>query len=261
MRHGLIKRSVDWLSTAASGLVGFRKLASAGALRKARLLNGEVRPLPRQLARLLWEIAENENLRNECLRAKTLYRGGDFLDVGAHEGLYSATLAPFAQTGARLVSIEPDPATYPTLLDNLAALARLFPTALFPALPLAAGDGRNVHKTSPNPWHRSYQSNNAEAGGEGSKTLTIDQIVESLSLAPDFIKVDVEGAEYAVLKGATRTLQKFDCRLMLEIHPLWQPQEVESGSSEHLLETMNYCGEKIEESELVQRWIYTKTRK
>ena len=52
------------------------------------------------------------------------------------------------------------------------------------------------------------------------ETLTLDLLSERLDLNPDLIKVDVEGAEYEVLKGAAK--------LALEIHPAFFV-EIHSG--------------------------------
>lgn len=47
---------------------------------------------------------------------------------------------------------------------------------------------------------------------------TLDAIVDRTGFAPDLIKVDVEGAERAVLAGATRTATEHHPRFMVEMH-------------------------------------------
>jgi FkbM family methyltransferase len=48
-------------------------------------------------------------------------------------------------------------------------------------------------------------------------TTSLDEVASSLNFTPDFIKIDVEGAEYEVLLGAT-SLMKKHVRIMVEMH-------------------------------------------
>ncbi len=49
-------------------------------------------------------------------------------------------------------------------------------------------------------------------------TVTIDAVAERLRLQPDVLKIDVEGAELSVLKGALDTLRKSRPIILIEIH-------------------------------------------
>ncbi|MEY2564095.1 MAG: hypothetical protein QOH88_2288 [Verrucomicrobiota bacterium] len=50
-------------------------------------------------------------------------------------------------------------------------------------------------------------------------TISIDDFVESRQLDKvDFIKMDIEGGEYAALEGATRTIQRFQPKLAISIY-------------------------------------------
>ena len=49
-------------------------------------------------------------------------------------------------------------------------------------------------------------------------TMRIDDFVDSSSVIPDFVKIDVEGFEYEVLEGMTETLQKFKPKIIMETH-------------------------------------------
>jgi len=48
--------------------------------------------------------------------------------------------------------------------------------------------------------------------------LTVDEFVSRENIIPDFIKIDVEGAEFKVLKGMTNTLKNKSLILLIEIH-------------------------------------------
>jgi FkbM family methyltransferase len=49
-------------------------------------------------------------------------------------------------------------------------------------------------------------------------TVTVDGMVELLGVSPDVIKIDVEGAELSVLKGAKATLRKAKPTVFLSTH-------------------------------------------
>jgi hypothetical protein len=48
---------------------------------------------------------------------------------------------------------------------------------------------------------------------------TLDELVDRHGLAPDVVKIDVEGHEAKVLVGAERTIERFRPRLIVEVHP------------------------------------------
>ncbi len=50
------------------------------------------------------------------------------------------------------------------------------------------------------------------------RTETIDALVGGGMAAPDFIKIDVEGAEGAVIRGAARTIDAQRPMMLIEVH-------------------------------------------
>lgn len=58
-------------------------------------------------------------------------------------------------------------------------------------------------------------------------TVTLDSCVhgERQLRPPDVVKIDVEGAEFLVLRGASQTLSEYHPRLFVEIHGTWQHRE------------------------------------
>jgi hypothetical protein len=49
-------------------------------------------------------------------------------------------------------------------------------------------------------------------------TVTVDAVSALIKRYPDVIKIDVEGAELLVLRGARKTLQEGKPRVLLEVH-------------------------------------------
>lgn len=67
-------------------------------------------------------------------------------------------------------------------------------------------------------------------------SITIDDFIHRTSLEPDFIKMDIEGAECVALRAASETLSRLQPELMLELHPDCIPQI--GGSTAEVLEIL-----------------------
>jgi FkbM family methyltransferase len=152
-------------------------------------------------------------------------QGDTFFDVGANIGTVTI---PVAMTGAECLAFEPAPANAARLAEN-AELNRLGNvTVVEAAMWSEAGivalqvDGAEGAGTS-----------RVVDGGGGTievPAATLDQFAGGGTAAPDLLKVDVEGAELEVLRGAEATLGAGRVReVFVETHPL--PLE-ERGASE-----------------------------
>jgi FkbM family methyltransferase len=143
------------------------------------------------------------------------------LDIGANIGWYSVLLNRLSVAGARIVAFEPDPESYRLLARNLEANGATRVTALKVAL----GDSRGFAEL-----HRYKGSNNGrhtllagdDSGGRVRVPVyTLQDVWESQHLGPRpirFLKIDVEGFEYFVLRGAGDLLARCAC-VLLEYSP------------------------------------------
>ncbi|MGH3105355.1 MAG: FkbM family methyltransferase [Gaiellaceae bacterium] len=141
------------------------------------------------------------------LLRRFLEPGGDFVDVGAHIGMYSVAAALALGDRGRVLAFEPNPDARGQLEENL-ALNGCGNVIVSPAaVSDHAGEALlHVPRTS----DPSFSSLGGGRFAEGEPlrvvTTTLDDEVESAGLSPAFVKVDVEGGELAVLAGAERTL-------------------------------------------------------
>lgn len=144
---------------------------------------------------------------------------GVFVDVGAYFGWYSLVVAR-ERPRARVLALEPVPASFARLEENRRANGISRVTALRLALGAAestaemalppAANGGSAHLAAP-----------AEGGArERVRVSTLDRVVADERLPRvDVVKVDVEGAEVEVLRGARRTLERFRPLLLVELNP------------------------------------------
>lgn len=168
---------------------------------------------------------EAENMKNLNLQP-----GNVFIDIGAHVGKYTVKAARKVGTEGKVISIEPFPSNFVLLKENI-SLNRL----------------KNVDPVNIAAWNCSEQlrffvgASSAHGGAYFNYDLNtilvkaekIDKIIADAKLSHvDWVKIDVEGAEYEVLQGLEETLDKFKPRLMVEV---WQKNysKVEKLLSEH----------------------------
>ena len=138
--------------------------------------------------------------------------GACVLDVGANIGALTLSLAEIVGARGTVVAIEPQRAVYQLLCANLA----LNEIGNVRAIQTAAG--REVGRTLVPVADLSKPGNfgGIELGGEGGEPVGV-LTIDSLQLpACQFIKIDVEGQEQAVIAGAAATIARFHPVLYVE---------------------------------------------
>jgi FkbM family methyltransferase len=172
--------------------------------------------------------------------------GSVVLDIGAHYGEYAVLFAALVGARGKVVCFEPDLAALEVLRANI-ALNRLENRIAVEAR--AVFDSNEPKQLFAR--HGNAQSSLARAGLGGSdsdgdverysiETIRLDDyILESGLSSPSYIKLDVEGAEINVLRGAQNTLRS-SAVIVCELHPYaWS----EFGTSfEELLEIVRSSG-------------------
>jgi len=149
--------------------------------------------------------------------------GSVLIDVGAHIG--SMTLRASNRVGLSgvIVAVEPNPVTAIRLRRNIAAsgsanvrVRQVACGRMRDSLDLYAGPPENSGATSLSRLFAMQHSSDGETVYR-VEVVPLDEIVESLGLERvDVIKIDTEGAEVEVLRGATRTLEQLRPAIVLE---------------------------------------------
>jgi FkbM family methyltransferase len=175
---------------------------------------------------------ESDELR---LTASLLKEGMNVVDAGANVGLYSILASRrIGQTG-HVWAFEPSSETYGFLLRNL----KLNNADVVTACKMALGDrsdGTILLKRSPGrsdaeryvdlyPDHPSKRQADPSDPGDSERVsiTSLDHYMQTnlSGRKIDFLKIDVEGCEYAVLQGA-RGVLKANTRLVLMFECSWQ---------------------------------------
>jgi FkbM family methyltransferase len=144
-------------------------------------------------------------------------------DIGAHVGFFSLLCGRLAGPDGRVYAFEPRADNIERLQRNIAINGaeniRVVPAAACDR----RGDATFVLEKSTLEGHLAAAD---EAGGARVRTETIDALVADGMPAPDFLKVDVEGAEAAVIRGAAQTIASRRPLLLVEVHSVQAGRDV-----------------------------------
>jgi FkbM family methyltransferase len=151
--------------------------------------------------------------------------GGVAIDVGANVGAHALPMARHLGDRGRVIAIEPTAWAVQSLRRNLSLNPALAPMVrVYAAALVAPGE----------PLSSEYYSSWPVSGGErqhavhrgvphstdGSVAITLDEVVAREAIARlDVVKIDVDGREMRVLRGAAATLAAFRPSLVLELTP------------------------------------------
>jgi FkbM family methyltransferase len=145
-------------------------------------------------------------------------RGMCVFDIGAHLGYYSLLLAKCVGTVGRVVSFEPSPGNFSTLQKNISInnleYIELINKAVFSRSGMIAMSVSPTDNSSGD-WSICRQVN---GGSIQVQTISLDQFCEANHVFPDFLKIDVEGAEYDVLMGGGETIGRTQPTMLIELH-------------------------------------------
>jgi FkbM family methyltransferase len=187
---------------------------------------------------IYWTGLHLDDTRIVRLMRSALPPDGIFLDIGANIGIHTMAAARHvAAAGGAVVSFEPHPGNFLTLTHNLArnslhhVMAHNVGLAEAPDVLTCQG---------------SMQGGNWSLASRGEDTfqvrlLRLDDYLEEHPLPRlDMIKIDVEGAEVRVLRGAGRTIARFRPLIVFEACPAWLGRM--NSSNVELLATVEGLG-------------------
>jgi FkbM family methyltransferase len=148
-----------------------------------------------------------------------LREGGDFVDVGAHIGMYSMAAALELGGSGRVLAFEPNPAARAQLEANLALNGCENVIVSAAAVSDRVGETELHVPATPDPSFSSLEGGRfAEGEPVRVETTTVDVAVREHALRPAVVKIDVEGGELRAVAGTEETLELRPV-LLVEVDP------------------------------------------
>lgn len=159
-----------------------------------------------------WELEFAEDLASRVIKGKICY------DIGGYKGYYAGIMA--LKGASKVLVFEPMPAN----IEKINQLITLNPNLPIELIPSAVSDvnGKSFFRIMPEETmgklnNSRFQEKENHLEKIEVNCITLDSMINS-GLMPDFIKIDVEGAEEFVLKGGIELLKLKKPVLMIEIH-------------------------------------------
>lgn len=138
-----------------------------------------------------------------------------FIDVGAHIGIYSLFLTDYAK---KIYAIEPELSNFNRLVSNI-AINSIKNVSTFNKAVYSVNNKKldlNLHRDS---GLHSLVLASQKSKSQKVTTITLDYLIQKNKITNiGLIKIDVEGAEIEVLKGAKKTLKKYHPTILIEIN-------------------------------------------
>ncbi len=185
----------------------------------------------------VYERDEIQFFRNHCAAGMTV------VDIGANVGCYTALAMHAVGPSGRVVALEPDPESFRYLENTVDANASTgAPVECLTAAAAAARGTLRLYLSSDNRGdNRVYAPDKGWPSVEVAAE-TVDDLLEARGINQvHFVKIDVQGAEGAVLAGMARTLAQSPRVVVLtEFWP--QGLRLAGSSPEAMLATLRAAG-------------------
>lgn len=140
---------------------------------------------------------------------------GVFVDIGAHAGKYTVRMANKIRERGEVVALEPESFNFSLLAKNIERNGLENVTCINKA----CSDENGIVEFYRHNKYSTLHSIKVNKGGELQKVATcrLDSVLATLKIENvSFIKMDVEGAELEVIKGADETIRKYSPRIVFE---------------------------------------------
>ena len=170
--------------------------------------------------------------------------GDTVLDIGAHIGLFSTAAAQLAGNNGKVYAFEPASETN-ALLKHTIFINQMQQVIEAHNEAMGASSGKTVFYVSPIKGDNSNSlvsyKEDRELNPVNVAMYSIDDFVQLKKIEKlAFIKIDVEGAEYDALKGATNTLRNLKPACIVAIHP--EPIASKGDRLDQIYDLISDCG-------------------
>lgn len=162
-------------------------------------------------------VTAEQYLEFACLKP-----GDVVLDLGSYSGLTSIAFSKAVGPAGRVIALEPDPANHAAARTNIEMHRRLNRIDNIVLMQAAASDTKGcLDLSSEGAMGSAASSVVGSYRGRITRveSLTLANVVDRCGLdRVDFIKMDIEGSEEAVLRGGAEVFRRFRPRMIVEPH-------------------------------------------
>jgi FkbM family methyltransferase len=151
---------------------------------------------------------------------KRLLRPGDVaVEGGANQGYHTVTMAALVlPKGGKVVSVEPNPRAFAILQDTILGLGLRDIVTLYQKAAYHKQATLQLHLGRSTAWSNLFYS--PGSGTTEVEGVRLGDLLRELGLRPNFVRLDVEGAEPQALEGMWEYLEAVpDIRLLFEFFP------------------------------------------
>jgi FkbM family methyltransferase len=160
---------------------------------------------------------------------ESLKPGSTVLDIGAHIGLFAVVTAKLVGKQGKVFSFEPTPFTR-SVLEEVVRLNGCSDVVEVRGEAVSDRLGKAIFHDTGDQISNANSLVDLERGKKNIEVdvISIDEFVRLKGIKPDCLKIDVEGAELDLLRGARATFTDMRPLARLGLHP---PQIKENGQS------------------------------
>lgn len=158
---------------------------------------------------------------------ESVIKEGDVvLDIGANVGAHTLPFAKLVGSGGKVHAFEPTQYAFGKLQQNAQLNPALRPQMELHHAMLVRDSNQAVSESLYSSWPLQGKTDLHETHGgrlmstAGAQVISLDDFVRDSALTRiDFIKLDVDGHEIAVLSGAAHTIARFRPMILMELAP------------------------------------------
>ena len=204
----MIQKIKIFISAVINGLINYK------------IVNGKVYKMPKSISKAFRPFINSKVEEEEVRLIRSTCKGlNNIIDIGANVGFLSLEMAQVAK--GKIFCFEPNPYTFSKLVDLVSINKDKGSDYNF----ICAAVGETSNFVNFYVSERDYlgvMSSQVQTDPDAKlikvPIVSLDDFFYEEELKIDFIKIDVEGAELFVLKGAIQLLKKFSPKLLIEIH-------------------------------------------
>jgi FkbM family methyltransferase len=149
---------------------------------------------------------------------KEIHRGDVVLDIGANIGYYTLIFARLTGENGRVFAFEPAPSNFALLKKNVETNGYKNVELVQKAVSNVTGATRLFLSRAGSVDHRIYDSHDGRKQIEIEVTR-LDDFLKDFQGKINFVKIDAQGAEGAILEGMQDILKNHPVKIALEFNP------------------------------------------